>query len=339
MNENITAEELDKLASSPSSDIRAQVATHPNISTSTLAALARDSNAFVRWSAALNPNVSSAVLDLLATDPDSATRTVVATHPKISANSFNQLATDNQFVVRAALVRNPSVPDVILKMLAADENINVRAAVAAKVTAPDVLETFVKDPAWQVRYSLGSNLELPETILTLLASDTDRRVRYTVAVHSSTPPEILTLLADDEVDIDQAIAANPNTPIDVLLSLLGRAETTDIVENVLTNSHVPVSVLEQFSTHSEPEFRCSVAMNVSTPLSVLKKLTADVNKNVAVAANETRINHLHTYIESLPPHLHAQASLLVPSFTGWPAELETVLNNLNTGQLTQVRSL
>ena len=61
---------------------------------------------------------------------------------------------------------------------------------------------------------------------------------------------------------------------------------------------------------------------------VLKQL-ANINK-YRDEIEQARRTRLTNYVDQLPEKQQTHASLLLPTFTGWPSELADVLDNLET---------
>jgi Leucine rich repeat variant len=124
----------------------------------------------------------------------------------------------------------------------------------------------------------------------------------------STDPELLRELArSQDKDIRRAVAANPNTPADVLLRL-GAEFPEQLVENpvfsllllenpnlvaeiplptlrsILRLDNVPQFILEQAADKADVEVQLALANNIQTTKKVLERLTQSRDAKVAESA-------------------------------------------------------
>lgn len=140
-----------------------------------------------------------------------------------------------------------------------------------------------------------------------LPIDSKERTRI-IANNSNTPPEQLRKLADSSDAITRSyIAANPNTPTEVLLLLCGEFPAqflnnpilsllflenphvfnTIAIDNLLVllqQEKVPVFFLEWAATQPKPEIQLAVAMNAQTPKPILETFVDSQWSKIAEAA-------------------------------------------------------
>jgi hypothetical protein len=140
-----------------------------------------------------------------------------------------------------------------------------------------------------------------------LPIDSNERSRM-VANNPSTPPEELRKLADSSDAITRShIAANPNTPTEVLLLLCAEfpaqvlnnpilsllfLENPNVFNTIpldsllilLQQEKVPVFFLEWAATQPKPEIQLAVAMNAQTPKPILEKFVDSQWSKIAEAA-------------------------------------------------------
>lgn len=153
----------------------------------------------------------------------------------------------------------------------------------------------------------AANEKTSSNCLSELPTDSNKQARL-VANNPSTPPEELRKLADSGDAITRShVAANPNTPTEVLLNLGGEFPgqvlnnpilpllflenphlfTTiplDSLLILLQQEKVPIFFLEWAVTQPKLEIQLAVAMNAQTPKSVLEKLVDHQWSKIAEAA-------------------------------------------------------
>jgi hypothetical protein len=98
------------------------------------------------------------------------------------------------------------------------------------------------------RCVLAANPNVDPQRLAMLANDPDQSVRWRVAANPATPIEVLVSLAEDMDPFGCAVevAGNPSTPIEVL-KRFSRSRDSEIVENVARNPATPASLLVSLS--------------------------------------------------------------------------------------------
>ena len=109
------------------SDVRENIARHPNTSTEILDRLSYDNNNDVRYFVARNPNTSTETLDRLSYDDDDV-RHNVAQNPNTSIETLERLSYDGDNRVRRDLAQNPNTSIEILDRLSYDNDYGVRVS-------------------------------------------------------------------------------------------------------------------------------------------------------------------------------------------------------------------
>jgi len=100
-------------------------------------------------------------------------------------------------------------------------------------------------------------------------------VRWDVAANPNTPADVLTTLGTDHAEgVRWGVACNPNTPADVLTTL-STDHSVYVRQYVAENPNTPAGVLTTLSTDPDAGVRRGVAENPSTPASVLTTLSTD----------------------------------------------------------------
>ena len=96
------------------------------------------------------------------------------------------------------------------------------------------------------RMTIATNTDDDE-LLRELSKDSDSNVRINVADNENAPEDVLRELATDDW-ADFAVARNPNTPIDVLETLM-ESEDSSVRRSVAENLSTPVSWLYDLAMH------------------------------------------------------------------------------------------
>lgn len=117
---------LDELAKDSESNIRYEVAKHPNTSPETLVKLAEDKDEGTRWYVSFNSNTPAETLEKLATDEDDYVRFGVIDNPNVSEKALSILSGDSDKNIRAAVASHPKTSTETLKKLSNDKEEEVR---------------------------------------------------------------------------------------------------------------------------------------------------------------------------------------------------------------------
>ncbi len=195
------------------------VAKDPSSALADLSRLSKSWSPEVRKSVAQNAAASAAILVTLAKDDDERVRSAVARNASAPLSALAVLAEDKSARVRGDVARNASTPTTILTELMKTE---VERGLKPTWLGPD-------DDA-HVRSVVAKRLASPE-ILAKLSRSQEGGVRLAVANNRFTPPSSLARLANErQVDgggrpgesVWMAVAGNPSTPVDTLMSLATR---------------------------------------------------------------------------------------------------------------------
>lgn len=181
--------------------------------------------------------------------------------------------------VRLNAANNIDIPIDILVSLADDAETRVREAVARNLKTPvDILIKLSQDTSF-VRFWVARNPNTPTDILSVLSKDNrSRDVAVGVADNFTTPSHILAYLSRKS-ETHVAIATNPNTSADILLSL-SKDINSDVRRGVACNCNTPIGILVALSEDREENVRIGVAANPHTPDNVLVVLSQDSEKDV-----------------------------------------------------------
>jgi hypothetical protein len=209
-------------------------------------------------------------------------------YERLHANAIDGvIPTDSQKRVNMAV--STDTPSV-LSALAVDELDAVRVAVASNVNTPcDVIEEMAKnEKAGCVIEAIEKN---PYTYYVSDFADVEdygQDIRYNIAANPNTPPNILAKMMKEDAfffleGIGEEIAQNPNTPADVLAKLADDNSRIVIRMAVAHNPNTPSELLEKLGKDDEPDVRKWVAHNPNTPSALLEKLGKDGHHHVRSA--------------------------------------------------------
>lgn len=109
-----------------------------------------------------------------------------------------------------------------------------------------------------------------------------------------------------------------------LTRLSTHADVT-IRENVAANRHTPAHVLAQLACDPYPLVRHNVARNPSTDTLTLRGLSHDQHPGTRGHVDKVRRTILAAHIATLTGPARDHGNLLLPTFTGWPDQLDAVL--------------
>lgn len=204
---------------------------------------------------------SSSLLHALAQSPHVMVRCDVCSHSNTSKETLQELSFEKNSEVLSSLVyRKKGVDkDMLLRILDTaieEEYYVVVANIATRKTCPKVVlnttmkiaESIVNDKnrlkvANILRLAL-QNENIPIAYLSQHYSHPVMDVRRSVAANPNTPPDILAKLAEDEASVvaDNAIA-NPSCPSAVLLDAANEADTKKKIYIIASNSNAPEEAL------------------------------------------------------------------------------------------------
>lgn len=137
---DLSAADLDHIATTSMGDARTAVAANPAASGDTLARLVRDHHPEVSAAAMLNPSLPRSAYELLLKRGTARRRALLAARPDLTADDYDMLSQAGELEVRLAVAQNPRAPLSALRRLAADLLDEVREAAQAN-------PSFVPEPA------------------------------------------------------------------------------------------------------------------------------------------------------------------------------------------------
>lgn len=304
--DDISEEELDKLAKAGTDDEKRAVARHPSTSLRTLIDLAMDFAEDVDENPMLLLYLEQGeedALDILqfigeqtknldrlrelATNSSDRARQGVAWNRKCPAEILEKLSTDKKKIVRMMVASNPGTPQNILRRLSKDSDNRVRRSVSTNNnTAIEILESLANEDDTHIRSGVAANKSAPDRILVQLAGDSDVSVRFAVAGNDSASSELLEQLFDNDPHQDVQTAAGET---------LSRRGSIDGSAKRATNPVVTLDEdlteedLDKLSDRASDDMKRAIAKHPSASLELLTNLAwagfaEDVDKNPTLHA-------------------------------------------------------
>lgn len=269
---------LHSLAQSPFEEVRAIVAANASTVPATLANLARDPKPSVRVVVAWSLGTPGEVLTSLARDDSVEVRRGVAANPQSPPDALVHLERDPDPEVALAVSRHPATPSSSLDALIevhSEPQINSATArhLARLVPTNPLLDAL-----------LPGNSRVRDELLQS-GFRWKQGVRQAVAANPRASSAVLSTLAQ-QPDTAAFAAANPSTPVDILVQL---ATSTDqlVLVAVADNPNTPEAQLGVLALSPEESVRIRVASNERTPVRSLEILAGDFSSRVANAAQAT----------------------------------------------------
>ena len=162
-----------------------------------------------------------------------------------------------------------------------------RATARRNDCSESMIRALIADDDVRVRTNLAANPSIPAETLQALAADEDASVLSAVAQNSQTPRSLLVQLAERANPPAGALAANPNTPAEVLPRLIEGA-TRSTRDALAARADLPPEIAERLSNDVR-SIRATLASNERCPQWVLAVLAGDDDAWVrtAVARNSS----------------------------------------------------
>jgi hypothetical protein len=157
-------------------EIRAQVAKHPNVEAATLEFLGSNDDRQVRDQVAENPNATAALLErMLAEHPENAW--AIGKNKAVPARLLERMGRNDDFSVRYCAVVNKSTPPSILDALIDDPDEKMKSISFSFYTVQSKLAWSKKDRIYVLvpSYVSGNSRITSSTILLLASSIRERR--------------------------------------------------------------------------------------------------------------------------------------------------------------------
>ncbi|WP_420180828.1 HEAT repeat domain-containing protein [Paenarthrobacter sp. TA1.8] len=269
-------------------DPRALAASHERTPLSALVRLSHVADPYVRAAVAGNQRTPTEVLCRLSSDSDEYVRSRVAVNEATPRTELVALSDDSSPTVRRSVAERVELDTDILNRLLDDKDIRVKATALAN---PSARKAF---------HDRGESLDAAKTefdrqrrpsprsraTLVTMSSNTRAEVRMEVAFDQNTGPDILTFLGGEARSkrVRRAVAANPNSPANLLASLAHDSDE-QVRQAVAFNGSTPRSVLLDLATQSI-DLALLVALNPDIPEIILGALMDDTEPLVHFVAKE-----------------------------------------------------
>jgi 3-methyladenine DNA glycosylase AlkC len=309
LDEDMTEEELEKLASVGTEEQKRVVARNPNTRPATLLALAEEGFA---------GDVDENPMFILYVEGDQ--EEAIQVLPLVAKQTkrverLEALASYPSEKVRRRVAENEMTPVATLKRLAMDKDPDVREGVARnKNTDVDTLDILSKDKSAFVRGSVAENTNTTEAALGTLRNDKFQDIRADAEKNLASkkerkgnPVEDNGDLTEDDLDRlaqgtdeqKRLAARHPATRLATLVQLANNGFAEEVDQNPLMLFYAEegqpkgllilffvacqtkrVERLEELASYPSEKVRDGVAMNANTPVATLEILAKDKGKDV-----------------------------------------------------------
>jgi predicted DNA-binding WGR domain protein len=254
---------LDELVQESAVRVREAVAQNPSSPASALCALSKDSRASVRMAVAKNPACPAAVLEALAEDANLEIRDAVAQSPVAPPRALEALLNKSGRSVHWELAKNPATPTEVLERLSRIDDPWIQAKVAGHPSLHverrrELLEVLSKLPSEDSRNAAGKNPAMPASTLETLFRDSKQSVRLAVASNAQCPPEVLARLAKDGSAVQEALARNRNTPLEVLVELTA-SQFPQVRKALVIHAHRSAELRRKLGADPDEDVREAIA--------------------------------------------------------------------------------
>lgn len=170
------------------------------------------------FNTAVNRNTPISVLRAIAeTDVDITNLAHVAMNPNCDADTLVYLANKN-FRLSSYVAKNPNVPSELEKALILSGVQDVLRHLAKHSRNPSTLRTMFQEKSLIV--DVASNPSIPMDLEREILTKGDALSKWAMAAHSERPETLRTLSKESDESVRIAVASNPDTPSDVVSTLM-----------------------------------------------------------------------------------------------------------------------
>ncbi|MBQ3032843.1 MAG: hypothetical protein IJD28_00560 [Deferribacterales bacterium] len=230
-----------------------------------------------------NPSAPINILEKAALSNDEEKRAAVAENPSTPLKHLRRLSKDKSDKVRSAAAKNPSIPKDIMKDLAKDSPKVRESLLENNMLTPDILDTLTSNASTSCDFNkkLMANPCIAASILAYNANNPDVCIRAGVAANPNTPKDIISKLADDSFpEVKSAAWKNPNIHQDKLSSLFLPDWTPQSIEHpteqlrqyALENPSLDQDILDKAIFAAPERYADNVAKNPSASADTLNKI-------------------------------------------------------------------
>lgn len=213
-------------------------------------------------------------------------RSFVARHNRTSETTLARLAKSVDEDLRLDVAGNPRTPQDTLNMLLCDESLAVRVRAARAVEANAEPDDSSEEPAAELEIASSPTPAITVADLHEMVASKRADIRKQAAYNSAATPDMLTFLAGDRrsVIVRRIVAANPGTPPSTLRELTSENDA-QINQSIAFNSGTPIDVLIDLAGQSI-DLALLVAFNPDAPDEILGALAEDDDPLVRFVAQE-----------------------------------------------------
>lgn len=292
----LSSEQLTDALDSKNSRIKDAVASHPNANATHLTKiLKQDENPSNSIAALRHPQITNDHLQLALKSNDQYVRATAAEHKKATPDIITKSLGDNSFVVRRAAISSPNATEHHITTAMSDDDRRVRAQAIRHPNATEHhITKALEDDAWNVRRNALLHPKVNTDHLMKAVMDSDSDVVEAAWVHPKiSSKHIDHVFAEDNAPRESLryAVAHPKATAehaDKFIDQIGTSHYNN-VKWLAQNKNLRPSHLETLSNSPEWVIRRYVANHPNTPISLLKKLTNDVDGEVAeIAHNRLR---------------------------------------------------
>ncbi|WP_437525013.1 hypothetical protein WME79_37180 [Sorangium sp. So ce726] len=272
----LSAEDLQALARSPSEGLRVKAALHPHTPLATLLSLATDQALGVRRALARRMGAPREVLAQLARDPTRAVRCAVAAHPGCDESLRRLLWTDSDGNVRAVAQHAAAIPHHFGEDL---------ARILRNESVPASLLAEFAELGGRARRAVASHRECPRDWLERLRHDADAAVRLAAETRMGLSLDTLRVFARHRSPSYRAAAAASLPWDDAEMPGLLADLNEPVLLVLLRRPDFPAAFYAQISDNPPPAVRLVLATHEALDAAHLQRLLrdprADVRRRVA----------------------------------------------------------
>ena len=256
------------------------VASNPQLASDEIESLA---DTPVGVEAAKNPSAPESVIEAAANSEDEDTRAAAAENPSISEDALRRLSSDPSRKVRSAAARNPAIPKDVMETLASDEPDIRESLLENNMLSPEILDKIASNSAANCEFNkkLMANPCVARSVLEYNAANPDSCIRAGIAANPNTPPQVLLKLTDDPLpEVRQAAWKNAKIPREKISSIFKpnwmpdekNIRLEEARKAALENPVTDKDTLRRAALMNPEKYANHVAKNHAAPSSLIKRL-------------------------------------------------------------------
>ena len=282
--DNATSKVLRIAAADRQRDVRAAVAGNTNADPEILHTLARDRSKLVRETLVHNPSIAVETRDVLSRDPLTYIR-VATTKGELSPKALDALTRNRETWVLQHVALRDDLNLTQIDRLRRHRSDVVRTAIVPKITDPEVLREMATDRSAQVARAVATNDFTPRDVLLDLSSHQDSEVRNALASAVAWFPAVALILCDDRAwDVRRTLAHRAR--LSYILERLSRDKDIRVRGAVAANLQTPPEVLERLMFGTSIEVAMQAIAHPTPPFDAVVRLQCSPIQRVRLLARE-----------------------------------------------------